>query len=124
MLAYIYMLKCGRAEATRLEGASAVTHVRDDDTIEVAGVPIRFAELDCTERGTPAGERARQAMSRLAAGQRLQCELTGRRSYDRMIGEYDVSDGRSLSEIMTRGGYCRRWRPLARCQLATDTGRN
>ena len=29
-----------------------VTHVRDGDTIEVRGVPVRIANLDCAERGT------------------------------------------------------------------------
>ena len=29
-----------------------VTHVRDGDTIVVAGTPIRLANLDCAERGT------------------------------------------------------------------------
>jgi endonuclease YncB( thermonuclease family) len=35
-----------------------VTHVRDGDTIDVRGVPVRIANLDCAERGTSAGDRA------------------------------------------------------------------
>ena len=35
-----------------------VTHVRDGDTIEVNGTPIRLAALDCPERGTKGGNYA------------------------------------------------------------------
>ena len=35
-----------------------VTHVRDGDTIEVNGIAIRLAALDCPERGTQKGDTA------------------------------------------------------------------
>lgn len=41
-------------------------------------------------------------MVSLVAGRQLQCDLTGRRSYDRMIGECEIMAGQSLSEIMIR----------------------
>lgn len=41
-----------------------VTHVRDGDTIEFSGRPIRFAKLDCAAIGTPPGRRADQGMRR------------------------------------------------------------
>ena len=86
-----------------------VTHVRDGDTIEVAGVPIRFARLDCAELGTPAGKSAKRRMTALTRGKRAQCTLTGRRSYDRQIGECTV-DRQNLSSAMVRDGYCTWWR--------------
>ena len=95
------------SDAQTLNGR--VSHVRDGDTIEVSGTPIRFKDLDCAELGTAAGERAKQRMITLAAGQRLECRLNGRRSYDRLIGECDLENGRNLSETMIREGYCRRW---------------
>lgn len=114
VLAYGYMLQVDEGPAPTSTGArtltGSVTHVRDGDTIEVSGVPIRFAGLDCAELGTAAGERAKQHMTRLVAGRKLQCDLTGRRSYDRMIGECEIMAGQSLSEIMIRNGYCDRWR--------------
>ena len=43
-----------------------VTHVRDGDTIEVRGLPVRIANLDCAERGACAGDRATALMRQLA----------------------------------------------------------
>ncbi|MBJ6372741.1 thermonuclease family protein [Sedimentitalea arenosa] len=60
-----------------------VSHVRDGDTIEVAGTPIRIAALDCAEKGTAQGNAATRRMRQLVSGERLDCSLTGRRSYDR-----------------------------------------
>ena len=86
-----------------------VTHVRDGDTIEVSGTAIRFSSLDCAERGTVAGDRTTRRMRELVAGQRLTRRLTGRRSYDRMIGKCDLPDGRDLGRVMIREGICGRW---------------
>jgi hypothetical protein len=86
-----------------------VTHVRDGDTIEVSGVPIRFGSLDCAESGTNAGERATARMRTLVAGQTLTCYLNGRTSYDRKIGSCRLGDGRDLGAIMIQEGYCRRF---------------
>jgi len=84
-----------------------VTHVRDGDTIEVDGLPVRFARLDCAERGTLAGRRATRRMRALAGGQSVRCRLTGARSYDRRIGSCQLSDGRDLAREMSAGGLCR-----------------
>lgn len=91
------------------EVVGTVTHVRDGDTIEVAGVPIRFGSLDCAESGTSAGDRATRRMRTLVAGQRLTCYLNGRTSYDRKIGSCRLSDGRDLASILIREDYCRRY---------------
>lgn len=37
-------------EGTKLTGT--VTHVRDGNTVEVNGIPIRLAVLDCPKKGT------------------------------------------------------------------------
>ena len=63
-----------------------VTHVRDGDTIEVRGVAVRIANLDCAERGTVRGERATALMRQIASGETASCALEGRRSYDRQVG--------------------------------------
>ncbi|SDF92429.1 hypothetical protein SAMN04488245_101148 [Alloyangia pacifica] len=95
---------------TSVELTGVTTHVRDGDTIEVQGVPIRFGSLDCAELGTAEGERASERMRSLALNRALRCTLTGRKSYDREIGECTLSDGRSLANIMIAEGLCRRWR--------------
>lgn len=89
--------------------AGIVGHVRDGDTVEVAGVPIRFETLDCAELGTDDGERAKLRMRELALGQPLACQLIGRSSYDRQIGNCRLSDGRDVGEVMIAEGWCERW---------------
>jgi len=97
-------------ELTAIETvAGRVTRVRDGDTIEVAGVPIRFGSLDCAESGTAAGEKATRHMRRLVSGQRLTCHLNGRSSHDRKIGSCRMPDGRDVAGVMIREGYCGRF---------------
>jgi endonuclease YncB( thermonuclease family) len=42
-----------------------VTRVRDGDTIEVAGHPIRLGRLDCNERGSRSGDTATSVRGKL-----------------------------------------------------------
>ncbi len=70
-----------------------VSHVRDGDTVEVAGIPVRIANLDCDERGTASGERAMVRMRQLASTGPFACRLEGRMSYDRQVGVCALSDG-------------------------------
>jgi len=86
------------------------THVRDGDTIEVDGRPIRIAALDCAESGTMAGEAATRRMKALVSGGRLKCSLTGERSYDRWIGTCRLASGRDIVSVMIAEGLCRRRR--------------
>lgn len=87
-----------------------VTRVRDGDTIEVSGRPIRFADLDCAETGTYRGRRAGARMRAIVSGKTLSCRLTGDKSYDRWIGACRLPDGRNLATVMVRTGACTRWR--------------
>lgn len=100
----------GKPKLTNADLTGRVTHVRDGDTIEVSGRPIRFAKLDCAELGTPSGNRAKQRMSSLVRGQTVSCRLTGRKSYDRWIGSCSLSDGRDIASSMVQGGVCSWWR--------------
>lgn len=84
-------------------------HVRDGDTIEVAGTPIRFGSLDCAERGTLTGQVATSRLRELIAGQSLTCALNGRISYDRGIGRCTLPDGGDLAAQMIREGLCGRY---------------
>ncbi len=87
-----------------------VTWVRDGDTIEIAGRPIRFAKLDCAEMATRDGRRASERMRALVSSQTLSCRLTGRKSYDRWIGSCRLADGRDLAAVMVEDGFCSWWR--------------
>ena len=86
-----------------------VTHIRDGDTIEVNGIPIRFGSLDCAESGTRAGEVATAAITELVAGAELTCHLNGRSSYDRRIGSCQMPDGRDVGGLMIKEGHCGRY---------------
>ena len=97
------------APAGSLSGGR-VTDIRDGDTIEVAGRPIRIATLDCAETGSAAGDAATRRMRVLVAGQRLTCSLTGEQSYDRWIGSCQLLDGRDIAGVLIREGLCHRWR--------------
>lgn len=89
--------------------AGAVTHVRDGDTVEVAGIPVRIANLDCAERGTSDGRRATERMRNLSQRGPLTCRLSGRRSYDREVGTCRLADGRDIGAVLISEGLCRRW---------------
>lgn len=88
-----------------------VTHVRDGDTIEVSGVAVRLATLDCPELGTPEGEAAAARMRRAARFQRVTCTLTGQTSHDRVIGTCVTRTGTDLAERLIKDGDCRPFRP-------------
>lgn len=86
-----------------------VSHVRDGDTIEVNGVPVRFGSLDCPEMNTSAGRRAAERMRALVSDEILTCHLNGRASYDRKIGSCRLPDGRDIGAVMMGEGLCRRF---------------
>ena len=54
-----------------------ITHVRDGDTFEVKGVPIRIAVLDCPENNTSEGKTATRFAKQFKGKQAI-CELTGK----------------------------------------------
>ncbi len=90
-----------------LEGR--VTHVRDGDTIEVGGVPVRLATLDCAEKGTAKGNAATVEMRSIASGKSATCYLQGRRSYDREIGTCTIEGVGDVGTYMRQGGWCERF---------------
>lgn len=86
-----------------------VTHVRDSDTIEVVGRPIRFGSLDCPELATADGKRAKDVVRSISFGRTLTCHLGWRTSYDRTIGNCSLEDGSDLASQMIQNGFCKRY---------------
>jgi len=80
-----------------------VTHVRDGDTIEVEGVPIRLNGVSAPERGDPFGPEATAFMRDLVDGKPVRCELTGETTYDRQVGTCFL-DGVDISATIIRAG--------------------
>ena len=72
--------------AVAAEITGTVTHVRDGNTIEVDGTAIRLQGIAAPEMDEPGGLEAATYMLQLVRGQEVTCELTGERSYDRLIG--------------------------------------
>ena len=58
-----------------------ITHVRDGDTFEVQGTPVRISALDCPENSTSSGQKATR-FTKQFKGKQAVCELTGAKTYD------------------------------------------
>ena len=84
-----------------------VTHVRDGDTIEVIGIPIRLAALNCPEGGTQKGDAASKIAQQFL-GSQAKCELTGAKTYDRLVGYCEVN-GADFGRYMMNNSACKVW---------------
>lgn len=85
--------------------AGRVTHVRDGDTIVVAGQPVRLAALDCPEKGKFGGAAATALLTRLTKSVAVTCVLDGTTTYDRVVG-YCSARGRDLGQQMIDANVC------------------
>ena len=85
-----------------------VTHVRDSDTIEVNGIAIRLSALDCPERGTRDVERANR-LAQQFLNKKAVCELTGAKTYDRLVG-YCIVGGQDFGLFMMLNSACKLWK--------------
>ena len=86
---------------------SGRAYVRDGDTIEVGAVPVRLQGLHCPEPDEPGGRAATSAMQNLTRGKEVRCNLTGERTYDRIVGICRVGD-LDLAAALIREGLCAR----------------
>jgi endonuclease YncB( thermonuclease family) len=84
-----------------------ITHVRDGDTFEVKGKPVRISALDCPENNTSSGQKATQ-FTRQFKGKQAVCELTGAKTYDRVVG-YCSIEGKDFAQIMVDNKFCKFW---------------
>ena len=88
-----------------LEGR--ITHVRDGDTFEVNGIPVRISALDCPENSTSAGQKVTR-FAKQFKGQTAVCELTGAKTYDRVVGYCSIS-GKDFGKTMMDQTSCKLW---------------
>jgi micrococcal nuclease len=63
-----------------------VTHVRDVDTIEVNGLPIRLNGVDGPELDERGGRAGKRWMQRKTLHKPVRCWLTCVKTYDRWVG--------------------------------------
>ena len=85
-----------------------ITHVRDGDTFEVNGIPIRLAALDCPENSTAEGIYA-SSIAKAYQGVEVKCELTGARTYDRLVGYCEIQDV-DFGRMMISKSSCKLWK--------------
>ena len=85
----------------------AITHVRDGDTFEVSGIPVRISALDCPENSTSLGQKATR-FAKQFKGKQAVCELTGAKTYDRVVG-YCSIEGKDFAQIMVDNKFCKFW---------------
>ena len=84
-----------------------ITHVRDGDTFEVDGTPVRISALDCPENGTSLGQKSTR-FAKQFKGKQAVCELTGAKTYDRVVG-YCSIEGKDFTRIMVDNKFCKFW---------------
>ena len=80
-----------------------VTHVRDGDTIEVGKIPIRLNGVSAPEMDEPLGSQSKAFMVNLVDGKNVRCELTGAKTYDRLVGTCYVEDIDIRTAIISEG---------------------
>ena len=91
--------------------AYAQVHVRDADTIVVDGTPVRLNGIDAPELRTRSGQNAKRWMTNYLRGKAINCDLTGKRSYDRWIGTC-YAGGDDIGAAVVAAGHaldCRRY---------------
>lgn len=101
------LLFCGplNASGERLQGR--VIHIRDIDTIVVEGVPVRLNGLDGPELSEPMGQEAKVWLVELLTDTVVSCDLTGAKTYDRMVGTCYLPNGTDLAQIIISKGFGR-----------------
>jgi endonuclease YncB( thermonuclease family) len=96
-----------KATTDRKAISGTITHVRDGDTIEIGGIAIRLAALNCPENDTQKGKHATKVAKQFAGLQAL-CELTGAKTYDRLVG-YCKINGTDFGQYMMNNSACKVW---------------
>lgn len=104
-----HAMRHARAEPDGNTVSGRVNRIRDAGTIELEGLTIRLAALQCAENGTAEADDAKRRMAALASGQELTCSLSEKGDHERPIGSCFLSDGRDIADIMIEEEVCRRW---------------
>ena len=83
--------------------------VVDGDTIVIDNTHIRLAGIDAPELDHPYGKQAKWAMVQLCKGQTVTARIRPELSYDRVVAECSLPDGRDLAAEMVRAGMALDW---------------
>lgn len=83
--------------------------VIDGDTIVIDKVHIRLAGIDAPELDHPWGQQSKWALVKLCKGQIVTALIKPEMSYDRLVAECLLPDGRDLAAEMVRAGLALDW---------------
>lgn len=83
--------------------------VVDGDTIIIDKLRIRIAGIDAPELDHPYGKQAKWALVKLCKGQVVRAEIKPELSYDRLVAQCFLPDGRDLGAEMVRAGMALDW---------------
>lgn len=83
--------------------------VIDGDTIEIDGTRLRLAGIDAPELDHPWGQKSKCALVQLCANQIVTAELHPELSYDRVVAQCFLPDGRDLAAELVRQGLALDW---------------
>ena len=83
--------------------------VVDGDTIVIDKMRIRLAGIDAPELEHPWGQRSKWALVQLCKGQTVTAHIRPELSYDRLVAECFLPDGRDLAAELVRCGLALDW---------------
>lgn len=83
--------------------------VVDGDTIVIDKVHIRLAGIDAPELDHPWGKQSKWALVQLCKGQTVTARIMPELSYDRVVAECFLPDGRDLAAELVRSGMALDW---------------
>lgn len=83
--------------------------VIDGDTIVIDNVRLRLAGIDAPELDHPWGQRSKWAMVELCKGQIVMAHIKPELSYDRVVAQCFLPDGRDLAAELVRAGFALDW---------------
>ncbi len=83
--------------------------VVDGDTIIIDKVHLRLAGIDAPELDHPWGNQSKWALIQLCKGQTITATIKPEVSYDRLVAECFLPDGRDLAAELVRSGLALDW---------------
>lgn len=83
--------------------------VIDGDTIVINKTRIRLAGIDAPELDHPWGKKSKWALVELCRGQTITARITPELSYDRLVAQCFLPDGRDLAAELVRCGLALDW---------------
>ena len=83
--------------------------VIDGDTIVIAKQRIRLAGIDAPELDHPWGQRSKWALVQMCKGQTITAHIRPELSYDRLVADCYLPDGKDLAAELVRCGLALDW---------------